>query len=81
MVIVPLLARGQFAGRRRRAVLHLVLGQLHERVLQGGGHRGQLVHPEAVPGGQVADLGRAGPHGQRPVVGHRPWRRLRQAAR
>ena len=47
---------GDLAGHRRRAVLHLVLGQLHERVLQGGGHGRQLVDPESVPGGQVADL-------------------------
>ncbi len=38
------------------AVLHLVLGQFHEGVLQRRGDRCQFVHSQAFAGGQVADL-------------------------
>src|SRR5581483_9520946 len=54
---------GDRAARRlaghRGVVLHAVLGQLHERLLQGRLDRRELVHPDLVVEGQVADLGHA----------------------
>src|SRR5580700_8252940 len=46
-------------------VLHAVRGQLHEGRLEGGADHGQLVQPDAVIEGQIADLGRGeAVHGQ-----------------
>src|SRR6185437_10330909 len=59
----------------RGVVFHAVLGQFHERLLQGGLDRRELVHPDLVVEGQVADLGHAEPGDPQGVVavrrGHR----------
>jgi hypothetical protein len=63
---LPVLARLPFSGGRRvRPVVDGVPGQLHERLLERCLAGEEFVQGDDGPGGQLADLGRAGAaHGQ-----------------